>query len=371
MAGFAGAGLGTSMGTCRLTMRCLGLALTNRRHMTGNSKIVTQPKTETTVIPRKGPRPVHICGFGSSGTDLLSLFMSAHPDIHTRGEFPMLPRLARKYGAVVARDQVDEVVRAIRSGDVYKNLINPYPVFTDDDFTDGVIAFSDIFAAMLTDRDVEWCGNKTPQNTENIGKLLKLFPDMKAVFTARDIRDVCLSWRDKWGKNMYLCAAKWNWRMARGLAILDSLPADQTLQLRFETLIADPGSVGEWISEFLDLPYNEAFLNYHQTVNANPDGKKNFGKPMDAANREKWRRELTTAQIRRIEEIAYPMMIRLGYKPEFAQGHRKITIFEIVWGLAADLYAAFAVSNRYRRKNRLSDRLRKLSISVRYRLPSV
>lgn len=44
---------------------------------------------------------VFLCGFPSSGTDLLKNVMNAHPDIWMSGEFPFLPRLAREYGAPV------------------------------------------------------------------------------------------------------------------------------------------------------------------------------------------------------------------------------------------------------------------------------
>lgn len=314
-------------------------------------------------------RLVHICGFPSSGTDLLANFMSAHPDICVRGEFPMLARLAGDFGASVSRAGAGELVKKLLASDVYGNFANRAPRLDDLAHGRDTIDVADIYMAMLTGRDIMWCGNKTPQNTENMEALLGLFPETRFVFIARDIRDVCLSWRRKWGKDIYLCAAKWNARMAKGLRVIDALPADRVLQLRFEDLVTDPASVGRRISDFLGLPYDEIFLNYHLQVRAAPDGKKNFGEPIKASSRGNWRGKLTAAEARRIEEIAYPMMVRLGYRPEFAERERRITPIGLVAGLAADAWAMFVVGNRYRRQNGIGHRLRKVGVTMRYRMP--
>ncbi len=312
---------------------------------------------------------VHICGFPSSGTDLLSNFMSSHPDICVRGEFPMLPKLAERFGPEIPASRVQEAVDALRKGDVYGNWMVPDPQFSDLG-ENGTMALADIYSAMITDRDVRWRGNKTPQNTENMDKLVALFPDTRFVFIVRDIRDVCVSWRRKWGKDMYLCAAKWNRRMQKGLEIAERLSSDRILFLQFEDLITDPAGTGGRICAFLDLPFDDdTFINYHRNVDNNPDGKKNFGKPIQSKNRGKWRNALTEQETRRIEEIAYPTMEKLGYTPEIAKGFRPISMTESLRGLTVDVMSALAVGNRYRKKNRLRDRLRKLGISIRYRMP--
>lgn len=314
-------------------------------------------------------RLVHICGFPSSGTDLLANFMSAHPDICVRGEFPMLARLAREFGATVSREEADDLVKKLLASDVYGNFANRAPRLDDLAHGRDRIEVAEIYMAMLTSRDIMWCGNKTPQNTENMDALLSLFPETRFVFIVRDIRDVCLSWRRKWGKDIYLCAAKWNARMAKGLRMIEALPKDRVLQLRFEDLVTDPASVGRKVSEFLGLPYDEIFLNYHLQVRAAPDGKKNFGEPIKASSQGNWRGKLTPAETRRIEEVAYPMMIRLGYSPEFAGQARPLTAVGLLAGLAADAWAMFVVGNRYRRHNGIGHRLRKVGVAMRYRMP--
>lgn len=338
--------------------------------MTLATETKERPVSDFAAALDKAPRfgLVHVCGFPSSGTDLLSNFISSHPDIHVRGEFPMLPRLAKRFGPLVPRAEVPEVIEALRTGDVYANFENRSPTSFESD-PRPFVPLADIYAAMLTTRNVRWCGNKTPQNTENMDRLLKLFPDTRFILITRDIRDVCVSWREKWGKNVHLCAARWNARMQRGLNIAASLPEGRVLLLRFEDLLANPGGTGAKVCTFLNLEFSENFNNYHEFVTRNPDGKKNFGRPIKAENHDKWRKFLSPDEVRRVEEIAFPMMERFGYPAELATGHRPMNAFERLYGAAMDTGSAFLVGNRYRKKNRLRDRLRRIGISIRYRMP--
>lgn len=330
-----------------------------------NGPVDRQGSTSTA---RSTPRIVHICGFPSSGTDLLCNFVSSHPDLHVGGEFPMLPKLADRFGPTVAEDLVPDVVRMLRSGDVYSKFVGSDPRLDELERVGDKVSVASIYAAMLTHRCVRWCGNKTPQNTENVAPLLHLFPDGRFIFICRDIRDVCLSWHKKWGKDMRLCASKWNARMQKGLTTLARLPTDRVLYLRYEDFISDPGKAGEAISDFLGVPYSDNFTEYHRHISRTGDGKKNFGEAIRTNNHGQWRFALRHGLVRRIEEIAMPTMKQLGYGPELAVRHRPITAREILSGTVTDAYAALAVGNRYSHQNRLGARLRRVAISVRYKL---
>lgn len=320
---------------------------------------------------QRRPGLVHICGFPSSGTDLLSNFMSAHPDIHVRGEFPMLHKLTSSLQPLVPAEQVGEVVKLLRSGDVYGGFRRPDPSLADLEWIDGKITVCSIYSALLTQRAVRWCGNKTPQNTENMEALLRLFPESRIVFISRDIRDVCLSWNRKWGKDMYLCASKWNRRMQQGWQIMARLPEWQVLKLRFEDLTADPEGTGRTISAFLGVPESDNFATYQEHVTRVVDGKRNYGAAINPDNQGKWRRQLDRATARRIEEIALPAMQLLEYHPETAAVARDVSMKELLGGATRDAFAALAVGNRLKKKNRLRDRLRKAAIVVRYRMPGM
>jgi len=305
---------------------------------------------------------VFLCGFPSSGTDLLKNVMNAHPDICMSGEFPFLPRLAREYGATVPGGRAQDAVAALQRMDVYHNLRYPGLVVSP---LQAEYALADLYAAMLTAEPCKWTGNKTPQNTEHIEQLYRLFPKAKFVLIVRDIRDVALSWSKKWGKHKALCAHKWHVRMQRGDAQLRGLDATAYLVVKYEELLADLAGVATQLCDFLELEFHPAMLDYHTRVPQTVEGKLNYGKALIRDNSNKWRRELTSRQIRRIEEIAFPSLQLFQYPITQATGYRPLTRIETCAGYLWDVIALLWVGNRAIEQHRLRHRCKTLIFEVR------
>jgi hypothetical protein len=300
---------------------------------------------------------VFLCGFPSSGTDLLKNVMNAHPDICIQGEFPFLPHLAREYGAAVPGWQAPDAVAALQRIDVYHNLCQPDLVVSP---LQAEYELAGLYAAMLTDEPCKWTGNKTPQNTEQIEPLCRLFPKAKFVLIVRDIRDVALSWSKKWGKHKALCAHKWHVRMQRGDARLRDLDAGACLVIKYEELLADLEGVAVQLCDFLELEFHPGMLDYPTQVQQTVEGKLNYGKALIRDNSNKWRRELTSRQIRRIEEVAFPSLQLFGYPITQATGYRPLTRIEKCAGYLWDGIALLLVGNRAIEQNRLRHRCKTL-----------
>ena len=286
---------------------------------------------------------VFLCGFPSSGTDLLKNIVNAHSDIAISGEFPLLPSLAGRYGPLVEAEEVSEVVTALNRCDVYRN-------FAHDDFVPSGAAQSytvaEIYRAMLGDDAVAWGGNKTPQNTEHIEELNALFPHAKFIVIVRDIRDVALSWHQKWGKDKILCAAKWQSRMQSGYRAAAELGSDRVLFLRYEDLLVGLELIARRICAFLGLDFERCLLDFHTQMTHRMAGKRNYGKALLSHNTAKWRQGLTAREIRRIEEIAYDGLAGFEYPITLATGPRRLTPIEQYRGLARDVIALIVVGNR-------------------------
>lgn len=308
---------------------------------------------------------VHICGFPSGGTSLLRNFLNSHPDVKIANEMPLLPQLAKRFGAEVPGALVPEFAAALRSGDVYRQLRNSAADLSRLATLPSVAA-GEIYSVMLTESDATWKGNKTPQNTENIDALLRLFPESRFVLVTRDVRDVCLSWRKKWGKHVLRCAEKWRTRMLQGCHSLAALPKDSGLIVRYEDLLSDTETVGRKICEFLDVPFETRMVAYHEHVEKVIDGHKNYGRPIDPGNVGKWRGGLSSREVHRIEEIAYDTMQDLGYQPESARRARPITPLERSIGFGTDCFATIFIGNRYKSpRGHLSARATSIGIILR------
>jgi hypothetical protein len=277
---------------------------------------------------------------------------------------PLLPQLAKRFGAEIPGALVPEFAAALRSGDVYGQLRNSAADLSRFAALPSVAA-AQIYSVMLTESDATWKGNKTPQNTENIDALLRLFPESHFVLITRDVRDVCLSWRKKWGKDVLRCAEKWRTRMVQGCHSLAALPKDRGLIVRYEDLLRDTEAVGRKVCALLDVPFETRMVAYHEQVGKVIDGHKNYGRPIDPGNAGKWRGELSSREVHRIEEIAYDTMQHLGYQPESARQARPTTLIERTIGLGTDCLATVFIGNRYKSHNRLSARATSIRIILR------
>ncbi|MGB3613025.1 MAG: sulfotransferase, partial [Elainellaceae cyanobacterium] len=258
---------------------------------------------------------------------------------------------------------VTTLMQALNDIDVYKNFENSNapPPTGKEDYT-----FSEVYARMLTSDTKLWVGNKTPQNTENIDKLHKLFPDAKFILIVRDVRDVALSWQKKWGKDKLLCAYKWNRRMRKGIQLLEAnIRSESYLIVKYEDLLSDLSSTSMQICEFLGIPFDENMLEFHNSVTSVVEGKLNYGKPVLVKNTSKWVQALSQSEITRIEEIAFDSLSCFNYSISSADRQRPITLLEKYAGFANDVYALVFIGNRAIEKDKFRNRLKTIGVQVR------
>jgi hypothetical protein len=328
--------------------------------------------------PAATARLVFLCGVASGGTDLLQNVVNGHPAIFMPGEFPFLAQAADRFGASVAPEELEDLVSELRRLDEYRTFVNHHYVnfMADrkDPVTlgpppearaDGRIHVEDVYKWLIgVPEGKQWTGNKTPTNTENMDKLRRLFPECRFIVIVRDVRDVALSWRTKWGKDDLLAASKWERRLKRGRQLAATMP-DHVLFLRYEDLLDDLEATCRQICAFLDLEYTPEMLRFYEQTHKQIAGKPNWGKPLVPGNYGKWRAAYTVAQVRRLEEVAYGGLNAHGYAVERASAPRPLRRWEELRGLGRDAYATLFVGNRHHESGRWRARARKLVFELR------
>ena len=127
----------------------------------------------------------------------MKTILNAHPAVELTGELPFL--------AGELRTPAPNLAGRLRRADVYGNLRAPDP---GEEHLSGDP--SDVVMRMLpvTKAGVRWIGSKTPQFAEDIDVLFTFLPHARLILVVRDVRDVALSWRTKWGKSALGCAVK-------------------------------------------------------------------------------------------------------------------------------------------------------------------
>ena len=298
-----------------------------------------------------------VCGFPSSGTDLLKNILNAHPEVRLTGEIPFLPSLAAKYGPCVPAELIDELVGDLRRLDVYRNLGDTTQMLPP---SRDSYAVADIFSGMISGGQFKWKGSKTPQFTEDVDKIYHMFPDAKVIVIIRDVRDVALSWKRKWGKDELLCAWKWDKRMRGGYDWLHEHARNSFMLVRYESLLQDFEKTVSDICAFLDIEWDERMLEYEKYVGERVEGKLNYGMHVLKKNHGKWRKEMGEARVKRIEEIAWRSLNVFGYPIAEAVEHRAITRLEKYRGVVRDIMALLFVGNRAIKTNRVRNRVNEI-----------
>lgn len=271
--------------------------------------------------------PIIVGGAARSGTTLLSVMLNSHPDLICGPEsdlFRLWPEFERLSVNLVTwswhvlhgwTEPFGALAHAFgtslwRIRRMWKRSGSP---------AEFIERF---FAAYARRHGVTRWADKTPANIKCIGFIFEHFPRARFVHVIRDGRDTCcsvLKWSRRYQQGHPLdirsAATTWsNWvRLGRTW-----VGHPNYTEVRYEELVSAPEAVLRPLFEFLELKWHPEVLAYHDQMQANrPDlslthlaGVK---RPIYNTSVERWRKDLTLADRRVVEEIAGPTLRELGY----------------------------------------------------------
>ena len=310
-----------------------------------------------------------IGGFPGGGTDLTKTILNSHPDIYINGEMPFLYKLD-KYGidkgtVITTLEEERSLKKILEKINTWNNFENINHSFSKEIAENKKVSLEEFLHLYFSDNSPQIWGNKTPQNTEHIAALDHLFPNSRFIIVLRDVRDVCLSWNNKWGKNLNLCAAKWSERMMLGWRDCQALTSDRYLFIKYEDLITLTEATIHQMCDFLGIQLSRRMLDHDQYTGNKIDGKINYGRGIISDNLEKWRSELSSKQVQRIEEIAFEGMQLFDYQIEFALKPIPLRASEKYSGYIKDSLAILTIGNQASGKNRIASRVSNLIFELR------
>lgn len=252
--------------------------------------------------------PLFIVGCPRSGTTLLSQLLKesrwgCRSESHFIAKF--FKRLPRYGDLAVAenRAKLAKDILAERPVMQWKLGIDPAELTADPATAD----YSTLVDRLCTERVKRWgleaWGDKTPHYIFEMHLLDRLFPRARFLNVIRDGRDVALSLLEKpWApKNVYACAAFWARCTMETPALKRLRDTGRLLDVRYESLLADPEATMRRVYDFLGESFDAAKL-----------GPALAG--VKGGNFDKWKRGLTARQIRIFEGVAGDTLERLGYR---------------------------------------------------------
>ena len=267
-------------------------------------------------------------GCGRSGTTMMRLMFDAHPmlAIPTEAYFPIAPD--RAWFDEDGRPHIDPIVDAFEQEKWY-GLWRLEPgafraaahAAAPKDYTELIRLLYGLYAEA---HEKPRYGNKTPKHVYSIPQLSRMFPEGRFVHIVRDGRDVAMSYLDqRFGPSNLAWAAKtWSHRVRLGRQTGSALEEGRYTEVRYEDLLDHPEEELRRLCAFMDLPYDDAMLRYHEIerdwkLNRDPDH--HLEKPPTKGLRD-WRSQMSRSDVVLFESIAGPELDAFGYA---RSGHRQ------------------------------------------------
>ena len=194
-------------------------------------------------------RPVFIVGMPRSGTSLVEQILASHSEVHGAGELAQLADLVSSLSLYQSSGLPQDAGKL-------KTLENAYRKFLRD----------------LNHGNKQWVVDKMPTNFRWIGFILAAFPDAKVIRVNRNPRAVCWS--------IFCC-----YFPAKGMAYSADLEdiaryyllyedlmdfwhrrfPGKVYELQYESLTENQEQESRRLIEYLDLPWEDACLDFHKT----------------------------------------------------------------------------------------------------------
>jgi tetratricopeptide (TPR) repeat protein len=197
--------------------------------------------------------PIFIVGMPRSGSTLLEQILASCPDVHGAGELP--------YVSTVAEE-------------TFRLQGQPFPLCVPDLSPEDLHRMGSRYAELVSAHapDVRYVTDKMPANFFYIGLIRLMLPHAKIIHAMRDPMDSCFScyarlFADDEQAFSYDLGSlgRYYVRYAELMKHWHAvLPAGSILDVRYEDLVADAGKEARRVLDYLDLPWNEACLDFHR-----------------------------------------------------------------------------------------------------------
>lgn len=279
---------------------------------------------------RKALNYIQFIGTQRSGSNLLRVMLNQFPEISAphpphilKTFFPLLPLYAdlQKKGnfEVLVKDVCDWV-----------NL-NPVPwtgivlqweiVLAKCDKPNLVEVFKVIYQEKaLSDQARIWCC-KSMESIYYVNEIEYAGLRPFYIYLYRDGRDVALSFKKAivGPKHIFHLAKKWKEEQELSLKLIHRMDEARFIKIKYEDFIINPKKTLEEISNKLNLSVSTNIYDFYQSMESYNTAKsgrmwENLSKPIISDNFGKFKKELTSEEIRIFESVAGDVLASLGYE---------------------------------------------------------
>lgn len=277
--------------------------------------------------------PLFIVGFGRSGTKLLRTILNKNKNINIlQRETAFIPRFYNRYynnGEILAEENIIRLYKSLTKTTFFNSMNKKNNLKLDISFLLSIEnpSFQNIIEVILKfyidNNKVNFIwGDKTPNYLKNIKVLKNIFPEAKFIHIIRDPRDVAISYNKTWNKSIYYTAYKW--KKSMDLFFREKIKfSNDICEIYYEKLLIDPKTEISKICKFLNVEFVEDMVLGINSTEKYGNIKNQTG--IITTNTSNYLK-LKTNQIKRLEEITFPYLIKLKYEAQYAKNYKKYNI---------------------------------------------
>lgn len=240
-------------------------------------------------------QPIFLVGAERSGTTLLRLMLSHHPEISWCQEFEYTVDLISDNGTLPNLDNYYEWLETHRIFQARNFKIDPNLNY---------IQLVNSFLEQQLERDQKNLIGATVHR--HFDRLLKIWPDARFIHLIRDARDVARSCIGMgWAGNVWTGVERWLEAEELWNSLQKNISSERYIQITYEDLIVQPKEILTEICQFMGLSYDAAMLNYSDNTTYEAPNPKLI---------QQWQKKLSQEEIQLIESRTSDILEKRGYK---------------------------------------------------------
>lgn len=297
--------------------------------------------------------PVFIIGMARSGTTLLRLMLTAHPDFCIPPESLFFVSLEPKYGSLPdLSENLDEFLDDLYENERFRdwgvdrkslaeNLSNIHPLT----YATAVATVYQTYCQQI-DPTASFWGDKNPVHIYHLDKIRKHFPKARLLLIFRDIRSIYSSllrnekkFPGKWESSCIANVVSVTKQFNHAISILERYRNDDRFYAIFyKNLVNAPEAELRGICTWLGVDFSESMLRFHeknQKEQLVPTRELGWHartlKPVSGDRLELWKEEISPVELSALEVLNQENMTKLGY-----QCHASSSSARVSWKICSD-----------------------------------
>lgn len=274
--------------------------------------------------------PIFVVGAPRSGTTLCARLLDAHPEIAIADEITFFDIILKAREVVPELDDraaiatLFELLPRMDHARYWQDVEPVLAAVRTRLEGDPEPSYQKFFLFFMQEharrRGASRYGDKTPWNVRHLETIARWFPNAKIIHMVRDPRAHIASKRKlpRTSQDVVTSTVKWLIDIAAATRFARSAAAapDRFVEIRYEDLVREPAAALRRICEVIGVRFLPEMLEFHRSADVmfrDQPWKEGVLRPLSVASVDRWREELTDAQVLLIELLTARVMRRYGY----------------------------------------------------------